>query len=77
MIDGLTGEQRFFMGWAQVWRRKYRELELRRRLLTDPHSPSQYRANGIVSNMDGFYDAFSVEPSQEMYIAPENRVRIW
>ncbi len=77
VIDGLTGEQRFFMGWAQVWRRKYREPELRRRLLTDPHSPSQYRANGIVSNMDGFYEAFTIKPDEAMYIAPKDRIRIW
>ncbi len=77
VIDGLTGEQRFFLGWAQVWRRKYTELELRKRLLTDPHSPSQYRANGIVSNMDAFYEAFSIKPGQKMFIEPEKRVRIW
>ncbi|MCA9132263.1 MAG: M13 family metallopeptidase [Planctomycetales bacterium] len=76
-IDGLTGEQRFFMGWGQVWRRLYREPELRKRLVQDPHSPSQYRANGIVSNMDAFYEAFSIQPGDPMYIAPENRVRIW
>src|SRR5690606_229099 len=53
-IDGLTGDQRFFMGWGQVWRRLYREPELRKRLVQDPHSPSEFRANGIVSNMDAF-----------------------
>lgn len=77
VIDSLTGPQRFFMGWAQVWRRKYTETELRKRLLTDPHSPSQYRTNGILPNMDAFYEAFSVKPDHKMYIAPENRVRIW
>ncbi len=77
VIDGFTGEQRFFLGWGQIWRRLYREPELRKRLLTDPHSPSQYRANGIVSNMDAFYQAFSIKPDEAMYIAPENRVRIW
>jgi putative endopeptidase len=77
VIDGLTGEQRFFMGYAQIWRRKYREQELRRRLLTDPHSPSQYRVLGIVSNMEAFYEAFGVKEGDKMYIAPENRVRIW
>ena len=54
VIDGFTGEQRFFLGWAQVWARKYRDDELRRRLITDPHSPSEYRANGIVANMPEF-----------------------
>lgn len=77
VIDGLTGDQRFFMGWAQVWRRLYREPELRKRLVQDPHSPSQYRANGIVSNLDAFYQAFDVKPGDPMYIAPEKRVRIW
>ncbi len=77
VIDGLTGEQRFFMGYAQMWRRKYREAELRKRLLTDPHSPSQYRVNGIVSNMEAFYEIFGVKEGQPMYIAPENRVKIW
>jgi putative endopeptidase len=77
VIDGYTGDQRFFLGWAQVWRRLYREPELKRRLVTDPHSPSQYRCNGIVSNMDAFYEAFSVKPGDKMYIAPEDRVRIW
>ena len=76
-IDGLTGDQRFFMGWAQVWRRLYREPELRKRLVQDPHSPSEFRANGIVSNMDAFYEAFDVKPGDAMYIAPESRVRIW
>lgn len=76
-IDGLTGEQRFFMGWAQIWRRLYREPELRKRLVQDPHSPSEYRCNGILSNMDAFYECFSIKPSDPMYIAPENRVRIW
>lgn len=77
VLDGLTGEQRFFLGYAQIWRRKYRDEELRRRLLTDPHSPSQYRVIGIVSNIDAFYDAFNVQPGHKMYLPPEKRVRIW
>jgi putative endopeptidase len=77
VMDGLTGDQRFFIGWSQIWRRKYRDEELRRRLLTDPHSPSRYRVIGIVSNMDAFYDAFPAEAGDAMYIPPENRVRIW
>jgi putative endopeptidase len=77
IIDGLTGEQRFFYGWAQIWRRLYRDAELRRRLDTDPHSPSKYRCNGILSNMDAFYDAFEIKPGDDMYIAPARRVRIW
>jgi predicted metalloendopeptidase len=77
LIDGLTGEQRFFMGWAQFWRRKYRDEELRKRLLTDPHSPSQYRIVGPMANMPEFYAAFSVMPEDEMYLPPEKRVQIW
>jgi len=77
MLDGFTGEQRFFIGWGQVWRRKYREAEMRKRVKTDPHSPSQYRCNGIVSNLDAFYEVFDVKPDSPMYIAPEKRVRIW
>ncbi|MGC6462341.1 MAG: M13 family metallopeptidase [Pirellulaceae bacterium] len=76
-IDKMTGDQRFFYGWGQIWRRKYRPEELRRRLIVDPHSPSQYRANGIVSNMDVFYDAFEVPQGSPMFIQPESRVRIW
>ncbi len=77
VIDGFTGEQRFFLGWAQVWRRKYRDDELRRRLLTDPHSPSEYRTNGIVSNMPEFYAAFDVKPVDPMYRPDTVRVKIW
>ena len=77
VIDGWTGEQRFFIGWAQFWRRKYRDEELRKRLLTDPHSPSQYRIVGPMVNMPEFYAAFSVVPDDRMYIAPEKRVLIW
>ncbi len=77
VIDGLTGDQRFFLGWAQSWRRLYRDAELRKRLLTDPHSPSIYRVNGIVRNMDAFYDAFDIRPGDALYLAPEERVEIW
>ncbi|MEM7312122.1 MAG: M13-type metalloendopeptidase, partial [Planctomycetota bacterium] len=77
VIDGFTGDQRFFLGWSQVWRRKYRDAEMMRRLLTDPHSPSWYRANGPVINIDAFYDAFNVKPEDALYKAPEERIRIW
>lgn len=77
VLDGYTGDQRFFLGWGQIWRRLYREPELRKRLMTDTHSPSQYRANGIVSNMDAFYKAFEIKPTDPMFMAPEKRVRIW
>ena len=76
-IDGFTGQQRFFLGWAQVWRRKYRDAELLKRLVTDPHSPSEFRANGPASNIDAFYDAFAVKPADRMYRAPNERVKIW
>ncbi|HEY0685493.1 MAG TPA: M13-type metalloendopeptidase [Steroidobacter sp.] len=77
VIDGFTGEQRFFIGWAQGWARKYREDELRRRLLTDPHSPSEYRTNAVVSNLPEFHAAFDVKPGDKMYKSPAERVRIW
>ncbi|HSD74101.1 MAG TPA: M13-type metalloendopeptidase [Steroidobacteraceae bacterium] len=77
VIDGFTGDQRFFMGWSQVWRRKYREEDLRSRLMTDPHSPSEYRCNGIVTNMNEFYRAFDLKPGDDLYRAPEERVEIW
>jgi putative endopeptidase len=76
VIDGFTADQRFYLGWAQVWRRNYREANLRQRLLTDPHSPSEQRAN-IVRNMDPWYQAFEVQPGQKLYLAPADRVRIW
>ena len=75
-IDGTSGDQRFYLGWAQVWRRNYREANLRQRLLTDPHSPSEQRGN-IVRNMDPWYPAFNVQPGQKLYLAPPERVRIW
>ena len=77
VIDGLTGEQRFFMGWAQVWRRKYRDDELRRRILTDSHSPSRYRVEGVLSNMPEFYAAFDVQPGDAMYRPDDQMVKIW
>ena len=77
VIDGHTAAQRFFLGWSQVWRRKYREAELAKRLLTDPHSPSQFRANGPVSNLDAFHEAFNIHPGDNLYKAPEDRIRIW
>jgi putative endopeptidase len=77
VIDGFTGDQRFFIGWAQGWARKYRDDEMRRRLLTDPHSPSEFRTNVIVANLPEFYRAFDVKPGDKMYRAPADRVKIW
>ena len=76
VIDGMTGDQRFFLGWAQVWRRNYREANLRQRLVTDPHAPSQYRAD-IVRNFDAWYDAFKPAPGGKIYLDPKDRVKIW
>jgi predicted metalloendopeptidase len=77
VIDGLTGEQRLYMGWAQVWRSKMREQQQIVQVKTDPHSPGQYRANGTLRNQPGFYDAFSVKQGDKMYLAPKDRVIIW
>jgi putative endopeptidase len=76
IIDGTTGDQRFFYGWAQVWRRIYREKELQNRLVTDVHSPSEYRAS-VVRNLDAWYKAFPSKPGETLYLKPEDRVRIW
>ncbi|WP_307828488.1 M13 family metallopeptidase [Antrihabitans sp. YC2-6] len=76
-IDGLTGLQRVFFGWAQVWRTKARNEEAIRRLAIDPHSPPEFRCNGVVRNLDSFHDAFDVEPGDALYLEPEQRVRIW
>ena len=76
VIDGYSGDQRFYLGWAQVWRRNYREPNLRQRLLTDPHSPSEQRA-AVVRNLDPWYSAFAPDPAQKLYLAPDKRVRIW
>ncbi|WP_299729456.1 M13 family metallopeptidase [uncultured Endozoicomonas sp.] len=76
-IDGFTGEQRFFMGWSQIWRIKTREQALRQQLVVDPHSPGEYRAKAVLSNLDEFYEAFEVEEGDGMYRKPEDRVRVW
>ena len=76
VINGTTGAERFYLGWAQVWRRNYREANLMQRLLTDPHAPSEYRTD-IVRNMDPWYQAFEAQPGQKLYLAPDARVRIW
>ena len=77
VIDGLTGPQRFYMGWAQVWRGKIREDALRSRLLTDPHSPGEYRVLGPLKQVDPFYQAFDVKEGDGMYLPPTERVKIW
>jgi len=77
VINGLTGEQRLYMGWAQVWRSKMREPAQIAQVKTDPHSPGQYRANGTLKNQPGFYEAFKVKQGDKMYLAPKERVIIW
>jgi len=77
VLDGYTGDQRFFIGWAQVWRRLYREENLEVRLTTDPHSHSEARTNAIVRNFDAWYEAFNVQPGQALYLPPGQRVKIW
>ncbi len=77
VIDGLTGDQRFFMAWAQVWASKFREEAMRAQLKNGPHSPGEFRTNGIVRNVDAWYDAFDVQPDDALYLPPEERVRIW
>ena len=76
-IDGFTAEQRFFMSWATVWRTQQREEALRTQIQTDPHSPGRYRATQPLMNIDAFYEAFNIKEGDEMFIPPENRVRIW
>ena len=76
-LDGLTGEQRLFIGWAQVWRAKYRDAEMIRQLATDPHSPTEFRCNGVVRNLNEFDDAFGLKEGDKLWLAPEERVRIW
>jgi putative endopeptidase len=77
VIDGLTGDQRFFLSYAQVWRAKAREDSLRNQVATDPHSPSRYRTIAPLRNVDAWYEAFGITPDDAMYIAPEDRARIW
>ncbi|MBB1321628.1 M13 family metallopeptidase [Shewanella sp. SR43-8] len=77
VIDGLTGDQRFFMGFTQIWRVKMKEEAMRNRVATDPHSPGHFRALGALSNMPEFYSTYDVKQGDKMYIAPESRVKIW
>jgi len=77
VIDGLSGDQRFFMGFAQIWRSKIVEESMRNRVATDPHSPGELRALGSLSNMDEFYEAFGIKKGDAMYLPPEKRVKIW
>jgi putative endopeptidase len=77
VIEGFTGEQRFFLSYAHSWRNKNRPEEVRRRIAIDPHSPDEFRCNQIVRNVQEFYDAFGVSEKDELWLAPDERVRIW
>lgn len=77
VIDGFTGDQRFFMGWGQVWRRLYRDENLEVRITSDPHSHSEARSNGTLRNIDAWYEAFDVQEGDAMYLPPAQRVKIW
>jgi putative endopeptidase len=77
VIDGLTGDQRFFISYAQHYRTIYREPFLRQLMETDPHSPSFARVNAVLRNFDPFYAAFKVKPGDKMYLPPAERVRVW
>jgi putative endopeptidase len=77
VLDGVTGDQRVFLGWAQAWCGKSRDDAIRRVVVSDPHSPRMYRVNGVVRNLDAWYDAFGVKQGDSLYVAPKDRVRIW
>jgi len=77
VVDGFTGDQRFFMGWAQVWRGKSREYEQIRRIKVDPHSPPSVRGVAPVKNQNAFFDAFDIKDGDKMFLAPGKRVTIW
>jgi predicted metalloendopeptidase len=76
-IDDISGDQRFFLGWGQVWKQAIRDQRLRNQVLSDPHSPAQYRVNGVVRNIDAWYTAFDVQPGDALYLPPSDRVQIW
>ncbi|MGZ6072160.1 MAG: M13-type metalloendopeptidase, partial [Myxococcaceae bacterium] len=75
-VEGFSGEQQFFLGYAQSWRQKYREPLLRRLIVSDGHAPDEYRAQ-TVRNLDAWYLAFDVQPKQSLYLPPKDRVRVW
>ena len=77
VLDGFTGEQRFFLGFGQIWRAKATEGYMRQRVLSNPHSPPEFRVNGVVRNVDGWYEAFDVKPTDKLYLAPDKRIGLW
>ena len=77
ILDGFTGDQRFFLAYAQVWKRLVREEQLKNQIASDSHSPAEFRVNGVVRNMDAWYAAFAITPGDKLYLAPDERVQIW
>jgi predicted metalloendopeptidase len=77
VLDGKTGDQRFFLSWAQVWRELNRDASLRNQVMSDPHSPGVFRVDGVVRNLDAWYEAFDVKEGDALWLAPEERVHIW
>jgi putative endopeptidase len=77
VLDGLSADQRFFLSWAQVWRQKQRDEDLRSQVTSNPHSPAKFRVNGVVRNVDAWYPAFNVQPGEKLYLSPDERVHIW
>ncbi len=77
VLDGFSGAQRFFLSWAQTYRQKAREAQIRQDVVSDPHSPPEFRVNGVVRNMDAWYEAFDVQPGDLLYLAPGERIRVW
>jgi putative endopeptidase len=77
VLNGLSGDQRFFLSWAQVWREKQRDEDLRSQVTSNPHSPAKFRVNGVVRNVDTWYPAFNVQPGEKLYLPPDERVHIW
>jgi len=77
VIDGMSADQRFYMGWAQSWKAKERDESLRQQVLTNVHSPEMYRANGPVRNIPEFYATFGIKEGDKMFVAPDRRVKIW
>jgi putative endopeptidase len=77
VLNGLTGDQRVFLGWAQAWAGKLQPEAIRQQVASDPHSYRKFRVNGVVRNIDGWYAAFGIKPGDALYIPPEKRARIW
>ncbi len=77
MVDGLTGDQRVFLGWAQAWAGKLQPEAIRKQTASDPHAYRKFRVNGIVRNLDAWYAAFGIKPGDALYIPPEQRARVW